>query len=173
MSTLPCPFSLYFFILPPFSCFFYNTYKFPERKKYRIRPVWLNPVFFYFTLKTPSGLFYSDFQSFVYTILCIYPYCAGSFACCSDKAIRGNGGYFCIAAFVAEFSVAFDLLIFLYFFCFYLCGFPIFRVIFETFFLFPIWVTETAFAFPYLPPPVTACTDMDVSVTTFLPFTSL
>ena len=33
MSTLPYPFSLYFFILPPFSCFFYNTYKFPTHKK--------------------------------------------------------------------------------------------------------------------------------------------
>ena len=42
-------------------------------------------------------------------------------------AIRGNGGYFCIAAFVAEFSVAFDLLIFLYFFCFYLCDFSHFQ----------------------------------------------
>ena len=94
MSTLPCPFSLYFFILPPFSCFFYNTYKFPPHKKYRIRPVWLNPVFFHFTVKTPSGLFYSDFQSFVYTILCIYPYLTVSFSHSFDYTIRCHSYYF-------------------------------------------------------------------------------
>lgn len=67
-------------------------------------------------------------------------------------------------------------LIFLSFFISFtvICAvFPFFRVIFETFFLFPILVTETDLAIPYLLPCVITCMEADVSVTTFLPSTIL
>ena len=117
--------------------------------------------------------FHSNRQCRIYTILCIYPYRTGSFTNCLDKPLRGNSGYCCIAAFIAEISVVSDLFVLFYFFYCDLCCFPFFRVIFETFFLFPILVTETDLAIPYLLPCVITCMEADVSVTTFLPSTIL